>query len=93
MTGITKVFLTQMPGAPDVAGDCIIAVGIGGKQLWKDITPNLKRALQSLFGKLPRNVYGYPKKDKKPRVWPLEGGIYTWGGKKEQTPLEVFSHW
>ena len=89
---ITKVFLTGRPGAGGVNGNSMIAVGVEGKQLWKDTILNLKHALVKLFGNPPRNV-GYRKESYTPYVWPLEGGIYTWGGNKEQTPFEVFEHW
>jgi|WetSurMetagenome_2_1015567.scaffolds.fasta_scaffold72221_3 hypothetical protein len=90
---ITKFFLTGRPDAGGVSGDYIIAVGVEGKQLWKEITLNLKHALDKLFGKPPRNVYGYQKENYKPYVLPLEEGVYTWGGNKIQTQFEVFAHW
>ena len=87
------VFLTQIPDGRTVSGDIVIAVGVEGQQLWKEIKITLKHALDELFGKPPRNIYGHPKKDKTPYVWPLEGGIYTWGGNKIQTPFDVFAYY
>jgi hypothetical protein len=89
---ITMVFLTGRPDAR-INGDSIIAVGVEGKQLWKDININLKHALNELFGKPRRKVYGHQKKDSTPYVWELEGGIYTWGGNEIQSKFDVFAHW